>query len=96
MKKIDAAPFLVENGLLFAINTILHSLGLALEVVVEDDGTTKFGQLWDCRDDPEGILFSEESFNNGNEKFRKYMKEYGNESLKNRFNKLGFVIQTKK
>ena len=47
IKKIkESAEFLVDSGLLFEINRkILHPLGLAIEVVVEDDGTTKFGSL---------------------------------------------------
>lgn len=35
----------------------LHPLGLALEVVVEDDGTERFGGIWDYRDDPEGMRY---------------------------------------
>ena len=48
----------VEVGYLQELNRrILHPLGLALEVVVEEDGTQRFGGIWDYRDDPEGILF---------------------------------------
>jgi hypothetical protein len=38
----------------------LHPLGLALEVVVDEDGSARFGEVWDCRDDPEGIAFQPE------------------------------------
>jgi len=33
----------------------LHPLGLALEVVVDEDGSERFGEVWDYRDDPEGM-----------------------------------------
>lgn len=47
-------------GLLQEINRqFLHPLGLALEVVIEEDGSEHFGQLWDYRDDPEGIGFAD-------------------------------------
>lgn len=35
-----------------------HPLGLALEVMIEDDGTEHLGSVWDSRDDPEGFEFS--------------------------------------
>jgi len=60
IKYMDAKEFL-DGGLLFAVNReVLHPLGLALEVVIEDDGETHLGGIWDYRDDPEGILFDEE------------------------------------
>lgn len=34
----------------------LHPLGLALEIIVED-GEERFGEVWDYRDDPEGMIF---------------------------------------
>lgn len=36
-----------------------HPHGLALEVVVDDDGTERLGGIWDYRDDPEGIVFGD-------------------------------------
>lgn len=35
----------------------LHPLGLAIEVVVAEDGSESFGEVWDYRDDPEGMVF---------------------------------------
>lgn len=35
----------------------LHPLGLALEVLVADDGTESLGGIWDYRADPEGICY---------------------------------------
>lgn len=49
-------------GLLHEVNRrILHPLGLALEVLVEDNNskTTTFGKVHDYRDDPEGMRFQE-------------------------------------
>lgn len=55
---MNAAEFR-ELGLLQEVNRrFLHPLGLALEVVVEGDGETHFGGVWDYRDDPEGIIFA--------------------------------------
>ncbi len=57
LKKISIKEFR-ELGLLHELNReYLHPLGLALEVVVEDDGSERLGGIWDCRDDPEGVLY---------------------------------------
>lgn len=51
-----------EMGYLQELNRqFLHPLGLAIEVILEDDGTERFGQVWDCRDDPEGVIYDPES-----------------------------------
>jgi hypothetical protein len=47
-----------ELGFLQEVNRLFfHPLGLALEVVVEEDGDEHLGGIWDYRDDPEGIIF---------------------------------------
>jgi hypothetical protein len=38
---------------------LLHPCGLALEVDVEEDGTERLGGVWDYREDPEGMYYSE-------------------------------------
>lgn len=56
-KTISAKEFR-EAGYLQEVNRrFLHPLGLALEVLVEDDGSERFGEVWDYRDDPEGIHY---------------------------------------
>ena len=48
-------------GLLQEVNRLfLHPRGLALEVVVDEDGTERFGGVWDYREDPEGMAFAED------------------------------------
>lgn len=46
-------------GLLQEINRLLlHPMGLALEVLVDEGGEAiRFGGVWDYRDDPEGLAF---------------------------------------
>ena len=47
-----------EHGYLQEVNRqFLHPLGLALEVVIDDNGNERFGEIWDCREDLEGIAF---------------------------------------
>lgn len=97
-KKIkEAAAFLRDAGLLFEINRkILHPLGLALEIVINDDGTEAFGEIWDSRDDPEGIIYADDCYESGLKKFKVYMKERGNTALKSRMENLGYLVQRKK
>lgn len=57
LKYIDIAEFRAL-GLVAEINRqILHPLGLALSVKVEDDGSETLNGVWDYRDDPEGVIF---------------------------------------
>jgi len=48
-----------QLGLLQEINRrFLHPRGLAMSFELNDDGTESFGVIWDCRDDPEGIIYN--------------------------------------
>lgn len=59
-KRMPVAEFR-SLGYLQEINRLfLHPLGLALEVVSEEDGSERFGGVWDYRDDPEGIVFGDD------------------------------------
>lgn len=76
-------------GILHEVNRqFLHPLGLALEVVVDDDGNEKLSGIWDSRDDAEGIAFAKidkekmDSF----EKFQ-YRKHLVRKEL------LGYIVQ---
>lgn len=61
VKRIDIKEFR-EEGYLHELNRLfLHPLGLALEVVVEEDGSEHLGGVWDYRDDPEGMIYGEDT-----------------------------------
>lgn len=68
----------------------LHPLGLAIEVVIEKDGTERLGGIWDLRDDPEGLYYIQLN----KSKMRRVKREQRNRA-KIRQEKLGFVIQKK-
>lgn len=54
IKRIDIREFR-ERGYLQELNRqFLHPLGLALEVVILDDGSEELGGVWDYRSDSEG------------------------------------------
>ena len=60
IKRIDIKEFR-ETGYLQELNRrFLHPLGLALEVLVAEDGTERLGGVWDYREDLEGIYFAGE------------------------------------
>lgn len=57
IKRMSAKEFR-QLGLLQEVNRLLlHPIGLALEVIVNEDGTESFGQVWDYREDPDGMRF---------------------------------------
>lgn len=98
MRRIKkSAEFLLETGLLFEINRqVLHPLGLALEIKInEENGKIDFGDILDCREDLEGIIFDPETFVEGKERYEKYLEAYGNTNLNFRLSKLGFKAQEK-
>ena len=82
MKKLPAAQFLRESGLLFKINrSVLHPLGLALAIEQHDDGTLTMSQeLLDYRDE-DGIYFDEESIARGTERLRRFHEAGGSSSV---------------
>lgn len=48
-----------ERGYLQELNRrFLHPLGLAIEVALDPDGEERFGNVWDYRDDPEGLIYA--------------------------------------
>lgn len=59
IRRINITEFRDLGFLQEANRLFFHPRGLALEVVVEDDGTERLGGVWDYRDDPEGMAFGD-------------------------------------
>jgi len=92
----NPGKFLVESGLLFKINReILHPLGVALAVTLNDSDETVSINVLDGRHSPEGILFTDEMLTGGIEKLQKYMDKHGYQAIDSRQQYLGFKIQAK-
>jgi len=92
MMNAEAADFLCRSGLLFELNRqVLHPLGLALAIWENDDGAIAgFAGLADHREDPEGMLFSEETLRSGLERLR----AFGVTAIRaEREKRLGFLVQ---
>jgi hypothetical protein len=84
-----------NDGYLQEVNRrFFHPLGLALEVNTHEDGTKTLGGIWDYREDPEGIRFSDgitklEKFKSRAERFDELFQK----RLLERYNLLGYGIQ---
>lgn len=92
IKRIEIKEFL-NHGYLQEVNRrFLHPLGLALEVVVDNEGSYQLGGVWDYRDDPEGLIFSQDMIEP--EKIKNIHMEWVKKT-KTRLEKLGYVIQEK-
>lgn len=90
--------FLQSSGLLFEINrTVLHPVGMALAVVVDDDGAFHENEVRLIQtDDPEGIVFNRGTFEDENgaaDRLKRYMVARGNALHACRESNLGFVVQ---
>jgi hypothetical protein len=63
-KKFLSVKEFRELGFLQEVNRqFFHPVGLALEVVIDDNGSERLGRIWDYRDDPEGVWFDFKSWN---------------------------------
>lgn len=97
IKKITIKEFR-EKGYLQEVNRkFLHPLGLALEVIVDENGDEFLGGIWDYRDSDVGIYYDIQ--NSDDERKNRFFKNYTNivdelaEKFKNRVDKLGFAIE---
>ena len=95
IKRIDIKEFR-EKGYLQELNRqFLHPLGMALEILIDEEGNESLGGIWDYRDDPEGMLYDEsivksERFKNNIE----FIKREWEQKVKTRTEFLGFMIQS--
>lgn len=92
------ALFLLNNGLLFAINReILHPVGLALTAYFADDDKameTPLGlRLIDSRDEEEGISYERAALLLGAVKYDEFMQTEGSAHMFCRKEKLGYIAQ---
>lgn len=83
------------RGYLAMINRkLLHPLGLALSVAIDDStGDESFGPIIDSRDDPEGIIYDESMID---DEFRRKASALALEQLTRnsaRYKLLGYIIQ---
>jgi len=90
----DPATLLLDAGFLFEINRrILHPHGLALAITVPTEPSeTLTIHLWDCREDLEGVDFSDESFKEGSDKYAATLDK-AQSRFRARKECLGYVIQ---
>jgi len=97
MKRIyDVGQFLADSGLLFKVNVLaLHPLGLALEVERDQvTGKAVITSLLDFRDEPGGIVFTNDEYREGQEKLRAYAEtNHIKEKLIERQLATGFIVQ---
>jgi len=91
IKRINIKEFQEKGFLQEANRQFFHPLGLALEVVFDrETGEVKLGGVWDYRDDPEGILFTDGEIDN--QKVAN-VRALWVEKERVRQEKYGFVIQ---
>ena len=97
IKRIDIKEFR-ELGFLQELNRqLLHPMGLALEIIVDDNGKEKLGGIWDYRDDPCGIIYDlEKSDSDRIIRFQKnadYIENHIGNMIKSRIDTLGYGVE---
>ena len=92
VKYMDLGEF-KNLGYLQEVNRqFLHPRGLALEMIVEDDGSVRFGGVWDYRDDPEGMNFGGKLLEQMTRLAQEPQEEF-ERHIEARQRNLGYVIQ---
>lgn len=90
VKRISVAEFREEGYLQELNRRFLHPLGLALEVCIGKDGEESFGQVWDCRDDPEGLIYGPDTIE---VKKVEHIRNLEQGRMTTRLDTLGFWVQ---
>ena len=73
IKYMDIKEFLDEGYLREVNRQFFHPLGLALEVLIDEDDKHTISGIWDYREDPEGMLFGDDLYDD-EEKLQKALK----------------------
>ena len=73
--------------------TLRVALGLELHFELDPEGHIASMELLDNRDSAEPIVFSPEEFEEGRQKYERYMQKHGRRNIKKR-RQIGMVIQT--
>ena len=97
INKINVKEFR-QNGYLQELNRrFLHPLGLAIEVVVDDNNEETLGGIWDYRNDPVGIIYdlknSDQERKDRFLKNEKFIDEEIKRRKKTRREKIGFFVE---
>lgn len=95
--RMDIKEFREKGYLQEANRQFFHPLGLALEIMIENDGSEKLGGIWDYRNDPEGLYFNledsdDERIKTFNERANHIQQEMEGKKL-TRKESLGFFIE---
>ncbi len=75
IKRIDIKEFRAKGFLQEANRQFFHPLGLALEVIIEENGDETLGGIWDYRDDAEGMFFGNNMINGDRIKYVQEIKD---------------------
>lgn len=97
IKRIDIKEFREQGYLQEANRRFFHPLGMALEVVVDDDGNESLGGIWDYREDKEGVYYdiknSDKKRKKRFAKNKKFVDKQMDKKTKSRMKTLGFDIE---
>lgn len=94
IKKMDLKEF-VDRGYLLEVNrNFFHLLGLALAMQVDEEtGEAKLAEIWDFRNEPEGIIFAEELLDKIDKERAERISDELKEKSKIRLERFGWIVQ---
>ncbi|MCA1027055.1 hypothetical protein LCM23_13215 [Cytobacillus kochii] len=96
IKRIDVKEFRVKGYVQELNRQFLHPLGMALEIVIDEDGNESLGGIWDYREDTEGILYADEIAKSRRFKENiEFVRQQWREKEKTRKKIHGFMIQNR-
>jgi len=93
MKRMSVEDF-QRLGYLQEVNRqFLHPLGLALEVTTGGGEPSRLSGIWDCRDEPDGLIFEESELGEAERTLANRIEEEGKVKATHRLASLGYIVQ---
>lgn len=90
IRYMDIAEFRREGYLHEVNRRFFHPLGLALEVLINEDGSQEISGIWDFREDPEGVIYDETALN---PELIERVRQIEEERKPQRLERLGYWVQ---
>lgn len=94
IKRIDIKEFREKGFLQEANRQFFHPLGLALEIMIDEDGNYTLGGIWDYREDPEGMFFDNDLISEDKIRYIKDLRESKFEDRVITSRELGLSVDT--
>lgn len=94
IKRMDIKEFREKGFLQEANRQFFHPLGLALEIMIDENGNYTLGGVWDYREEPEGMFFGNDMISEDKIGYVKELRESKFEDRVIKSREYGLAVNT--